>query len=114
MTDRVDKGNLYDRLNVITQQTKALVENMEILQEHMNSVLKENAELTIENNHLREMMAQQNFKADEGLSDSRKNLQKLYQEGFHVCNEYYGKRLEDDESCTFCLDVIFNDQRGKG
>lgn len=44
------------------------------------------------------------------LTPSRQNLQKLYKEGFHVCNEYYGKRLEDHESCTFCLETIFRDR----
>ena len=29
-----------------------------------------------------------------------------------VCSEYYGKRLEPNESCTFCLDAIFGHEQG--
>ncbi|KRM64692.1 hypothetical protein FC35_GL001280 [Limosilactobacillus coleohominis DSM 14060] len=104
----VDKSEIYEQFARLSQQTKDLMESIEILSDRMTKVLAENARLTIENEHLHEVIADKHVqKQEEGLSESRKMLQKLYQEGFHVCNDMYGKRLEPDESCTFCLDAIY-------
>ncbi len=108
MADRIDKSDIYERFAAVTQQTRELVESMEVLTEKLSLVLADNAKLAIENDHLHEVIKKQHEeKKQEGLSDSRRMLQKLYQEGFHVCNDMYGKRLEDHESCTFCLDAIY-------
>ena len=108
MSERVDKSKIYERFTRVTKQTKDLVDSMEELQAMMTAVLEENAELSIENEHLHQMLKQKHQQATkDGLTDSRRNLQKLYQEGFHVCNEYYGKRLDEDDSCAFCLDAIY-------
>jgi regulator of replication initiation timing len=108
----VDKSEIYDQFARLTQQTKDLVESVEVLSDRMTKVLAENARLTIENEHLHEVIATKHEKKQEaGLSESRKMLQKLYQEGFHVCNDMYGKRLEPNESCTFCLDAIYGRQK---
>ncbi|OJG91959.1 hypothetical protein RV15_GL003604 [Enterococcus silesiacus] len=48
--------------------------------------------------------------AKQELSKSRMNLEKLYEEGFHVCNILYGSRRENDEECAFCLDVIYGER----
>lgn len=108
MVDRLDKSDIYERFAEVTRQTKDLVESMEVLSEKLSLVLAENAKLAIENDHLHEVIKQQHREQKkEGLSDSRKMLQRLYQEGFHVCNDMYGKRLEKNEACTFCLDAIY-------
>ncbi|KRM11011.1 DNA replication initiation control protein YabA [Paucilactobacillus suebicus] len=114
MSEDLEKSKIYDRFERVTEQTKDLLEKMEQLQLQITEVLEENAELTIENEHLHKLIAenqQENESAE--LSSSRQNLQKLYEQGFHVCNEYYGKRLDHHESCTFCLDAIFG-RRGNG
>ena len=25
---------------------------------------------------------------------------------FHICNDYYGQRRENDEECMFCMEVL--------
>ena len=45
MSEHLDKGNLYDRLNQAIQQTRELVVSMEGLQKMMTQVLEENAAL---------------------------------------------------------------------
>lgn len=113
--ERIDKGQLYDQLTALARQTQTLADEVVSLQQQMSAVLQENVELTIENDRLRQTIAAQSQETtSNGLTASRQNLQNLYQEGFHVCNEYYGKRLADAESCTFCLDIIYNDHRMKG
>ncbi len=32
------------------------------------------------------------------------NLENIYDQGFHICNLYYGKRREN-ESCMFCTEI---------
>ena len=73
--------------------------------------------MQIENQHLRDRVdfltkqMEENAAAIEPeMSKSRLNLQKLYEDGFHVCNVYYGSRRMDDESCVFCLDVIYGER----
>lgn len=107
--DKLEKeSDIYDQFVRVTKQTKDLVSNMELLSDRLTKVLAENARLTIENEHLQAVLKQKHQKKrEEGLSESRKMLKKLYQEGFHVCNDMYGKRLADNESCTFCLDAIY-------
>jgi regulator of replication initiation timing len=108
MNESLDKSEIYDQFAQVTKQTKDLLTNMEQLQVKITSVLEENAELSIENEHLHQIIDQYKNQSDPSdLSSSRQNLQKLYEQGFHVCNEYYGKRLDKNESCTFCLDAIF-------
>ena len=34
-------------------------------------------------------------------SQSMINLENIYNQGFHICNLYYGKRRENDENCMF-------------
>lgn len=114
MTESLDKSEIYDQFAQVTKQTQDLLTSMEQLQIKITSVLEENAELSIENEHLHQIIKEFKDKSDSvELSSSRQNLQKLYEQGFHVCNEYYGKRLDRDESCTFCLDAIFGRQQAQ-
>ena len=113
MDQRMNKREIYDHFAELEKQTQALVDSMEVLQNQINAVLEENAELSIENDHLHQVLKEERGRQKDGsshLTPSRQNLQKLYTQGFHVCNEYYGKRLEDNESCTFCLETIFRDR----
>lgn len=112
MDQRINKREIYDHFAELEKQTQALVDSMDVLQNQINAVLEENAELSIENEHLHQVLKEKRGNQTSGthLTPSRQNLQKLYKQGFHVCNEYYGKRLEDHESCTFCLETIFRDQ----
>lgn len=102
------QSNLLDLLGKVNDNARLLADSIDELQGAVTSLQEENAELTIENEKLREMLKKvAPEKNKETLTKSRENLKQLYQQGFHVCNEYFGKRLEQNESCTFCLDAIF-------
>ncbi|GEP19104.1 DNA replication initiation control protein YabA [Pediococcus argentinicus] len=109
--------DLYAELSTISQEAAALLERLQQVQNSMVDVLEENAELKIENQHLRERLEQvkDNDKKNQhntkhGLSKSRKNLEKLYASGYHICNEWFGKHRKNDEECAFCLTVIYGDR----
>jgi len=112
----VDKRDLYDSFGGMEQQMQQMLDNMAKLRADMTTVLEKNAELVIENEHLREHMVEienelpKKATSTTTLSKSRQNLEKLYDEGFHVCNQIYGKRRDDDESCVFCLEVIYGER----
>ena len=82
MSEEYSSDNLYEQFAQVMNQTQDLVKKMEP------------------------------HHSENQLSGSRQNLKELYQQGFHVCSEYYGKRLEPNESCTFCLDAIFGHEQG--
>ncbi|MDV6872861.1 DUF972 family protein, partial [Pseudomonas aeruginosa] len=40
-------------------------------------------------------------------SKQRKDhLEGIYDEGFHICNFFYGQRRENDEECMFCRELL--------
>lgn len=108
MDNKQTNGNIYDRFAQVIKQSRELGSNIEQLQEQLTVILEQNVELSIENDHLREVIKKmKGSHGDSQLSGSRQNLKELYQQGFHVCSEYFGKRLAPGESCAFCTDVIF-------
>ena len=92
MSEEYSSDNLYEQFAQVMNQTQDLVNKMK----HLRQMIKE----------------KQPHHSENQLSGSRQNLKELYQQGFHVCSEYYGKRLEPNESCTFCLDAIFGHEQG--
>lgn len=104
----IANNNLFDLLNQVKANADALNNSIGDLQNAVTGLQEENAELAIENEKLRAMLKQvAPNQGEEPLTKSRENLKELYQQGFHVCNEYFGKHLAKNESCTFCLDAIF-------
>lgn len=110
------KRDVYEELKDLQTEMMQIISKFEHVQAEVTKTLEQNAELKIENQHLREVLrADRNGESDDSnpepqLSKSRQNLEKLYEEGFHVCNFEYGKRRENNEPCAFCLDVIYGER----
>ena len=98
-------------------------EQMEKLSQQMQRTIasvREEMDRSVENSHLRARLQeleernnrQRGKTTKNGLSKSRQNLEKLYEEGFHVCNvdNMYGSRRVNDEPCVFCQDVIYGER----
>lgn len=110
------KRDVYEELKDLQAEMVQMISKFEHVQDEVTKTLEENAELNIENQHLRELLRSDHNENINGngtepqLSKSRQNLEKLYEEGFHVCNFEYGKRRENGEPCAFCLDVIYGER----
>lgn len=113
----MDKRSLYDSFDQLEVELSTTMNQLLEIKEALRDLVEKNTELELENQHLRqhleELDKEQVTPTRQELSKSRMNLEKLYEEGFHVCNVMYGQRRQDDESCAFCLDVIYGERLGK-
>ncbi|MBE9388617.1 DNA replication initiation control protein YabA [Vagococcus salmoninarum] len=112
----MDKRTLHDEFGHLETEVKNILTRLSDMKEAVDKLTEQNVSLEIENRHLRarlmELEAIQNSSDEkQELSKSRLNLEKIYEEGFHVCNVCYGSRRENDEECAFCLDVIYGERK---
>ncbi|HLQ40987.1 MAG TPA: DNA replication initiation control protein YabA [Tetragenococcus sp.] len=111
----MDKRSLYDGLNDFETDLEDLLQKLAEMKESLQELVEKNTTLELENQRLREHireLTQQSLdtaREKQELSQSRMNLEKIYEEGFHVCYDLYGSRREHDEPCAFCLEVIYRE-----
>ncbi|MCF1584274.1 DNA replication initiation control protein YabA [Tetragenococcus koreensis] len=112
----MDKRSLYDGLNEFEEDLQKLSQNLVEMKGSLQELVEKNTTLELENQRLRERIhelshhdSNHSEKEKQELSQSRMNLEKIYEEGFHVCYDLYGSRREHDEPCAFCLEVIYRD-----
>lgn len=111
----LEKAQLYDRFLKLEKEAEATLLQIQDLRKEFEELVKENNDLMIENKNLRDRLTDFETTSSDStspptMSRSRQNLEKLYEDGFHVCNMFYGSRRVEDESCAFCLDVIYGDR----
>jgi regulator of replication initiation timing len=112
----VKKKEIIDTVIDIESQTDATLRTISALKEEIEHLLEENQTLHMENKHLRERLDNEPNRLTEedesaGLTKSRLNLESIYEDGFHVCNLFYGQRRVEDEPCAFCLEVIYGERK---
>ncbi|WP_326717797.1 DNA replication initiation control protein YabA [Vagococcus jeotgali] len=105
----MDKMKLYDELLIVEKHLGSMLAQIKDMKDVVDSLVEENLNLELENQHLRDKLAKQEQAEDDKqeLSKSRLNLEKLYEQGFHVCRDFYGSRRENQEECVFCSSMIY-------
>lgn len=106
----MDKEYLLAKLDELDNDINMLVSKMNFLKSMTESLLEENAELSIKNDHLIQQLNVSGDNSNEDnnkLSKSRLNLEKIYKDGYHICTEWFGKPRSAGEECAFCLSVIY-------
>lgn len=111
----MEKKEIIDSIIEIEAKAGATLQTLSALKDEIANLLEENNTLRIENKHLRERLDEEvkRTQASEetgGLTKSRLNLENIYEDGFHVCNMFYGQRRVEDEPCAFCLEVIYGER----
>lgn len=111
----MDKRSLYDGLNQLESELRNTLTELVEMKQALHEIVEKNTTLEMENQRLREHLRELNQvqtptdNVKQELSKSRMNLEKIYEEGFHVCYDLYGSRRENDEPCAFCLEVIYRE-----
>ncbi|WP_027108958.1 initiation-control protein YabA [Lacticigenium naphthae] len=114
----MNKKEVYDTFAQLEKDATATLEQLQKMKHEVELLMESNTALSIENQHLRDRLAelekQEQLNKEMStpeMSQSRLNLEKIYEEGFHVCNVFYGSRRVEDEPCAFCIDVIYGERK---
>lgn len=118
MTNR----QLSDHVEILRKQLTEQLSLLEAIHNELQMVIEENHNLTMENLHLKERLdvlaqtvlsqeaSELSMTKHSKRSQSLINLENIYDQGFHVCNLYYGKRRDNDENCMFCTEILFGEK----
>ena len=105
----MNKKELFDALDEFSQNLLVTLAEVEAIKKNLKGVVEENVALRLENDKLRERLGQVEYTTTPKTKRNRDNLRKLYEDGFHVCTDFYGQRRENDAECMFCDELLFRE-----
>ena len=105
----MDKKELFDALDDFSQQLLVTLADVEAIKKNLKSLVEENTALRLENSKLRERLGEVEADAPVKAKHVRESVRRIYKEGLHVCNDFYGQRRDQDEECMFCDELLYRE-----
>ncbi|VTS36591.1 DNA replication initiation control protein [Streptococcus pseudoporcinus] len=104
----VNKRELFDAFDGFSQSLMITLADIEAMKKQVQGLVEENTVLRLENTKLRERLSQLEYEtlAKAPSKQGNDHLEGIYDEGFHICNFFYGQRRENDEECMFCRELL--------
>ncbi|UWG97671.1 initiation control protein YabA [Dehalobacter sp. DCM] len=94
-------GQLYQAITEIEENLSSLLGEVKSLRQYIEYLEEENVKLKRQLCAVSEADTARVQKNGAKIQkEAQENLEKLYQEGFHVCHIYFGEPVEG--SCIFC------------
>lgn len=105
----MDKRDIFDALDNFSQNLMMTLAEVEAIKKHLQDLVAENTNLRLENDKLRERLGQVETQTSGKPQGHVDNLERIYDDGFHVCNVFYGQRRANDDPCAFCIELLYRD-----
>ncbi|MFC2736767.1 MAG: DNA replication initiation control protein YabA [Leptotrichia wadei] len=105
-------SQLLDYLKILddfSQQLLVTLADVEAIKKNLKSLVEENTALRLENSKLRERLGEVEADTPVKAKHVRESVRRIYKDGFHVCNDFYGQRREQDEECMFCDELLYRE-----
>ena len=93
----MEKRELYDKFEELSQNLMSMLAEVEAIKANFSGIFEENTALKLENDKLREHLSQV-VQEETGtkMSHGKVNLEAIYDDGFHICPDFYGQRRDNN------------------
>lgn len=102
--------DVLDMFEEVSEGLLTILADSERLKKQTIALMEENTRLRLENRQLQSLIQRlEDPKEETNSHEGRKYLETIYDEGFHICNYFYGETKGNKEDCGFCMELLYRD-----